>query len=146
MKIFADDVIGTKFDQKYFQCILSEYLINFESFPPENGIVEVSLNDPKRLISISSAFHNKRLDLFGQDCRKLSIILFFRVRFSSWYLEILSVSDPFINPWTMELLVIQLFWVTKSWFSKLQIFLLHFHIQRKTQSRVSSSKSNNHKL
>ena len=43
MKIFADDVIGTKFDQKYFQCILSEYLTNFESFSPENGIVEVSL-------------------------------------------------------------------------------------------------------
>ena len=35
--------MGTKFDQKYFQCILSEYSTNFESFLPENGIVEVSL-------------------------------------------------------------------------------------------------------
>ena len=44
LRIFADDVRGTKFDEKYFQCILSEYLTNFESFSPENGIVEVSLN------------------------------------------------------------------------------------------------------
>ena len=53
MKIFADDVIGTKFDQKYFQCILSEYLINFESFPPENGIVEVSLRRKKTIFKQS---------------------------------------------------------------------------------------------
>ena len=29
LRIFADDVMGTKFDEKYFQCILSEYLTNF---------------------------------------------------------------------------------------------------------------------
>ena len=47
LRIFADDVIGTIFDQKYFQCILSEYLTNFESFSPENGIVGVSLKPPQ---------------------------------------------------------------------------------------------------
>ena len=76
LKIFADDVIGTKFDQKYFQCLLSEYLTNFESFPPENGIVEVSLKfqNPQicRLTRPSRTYTDKlAMEIFASFCSLL---------------------------------------------------------------------------
>ena len=43
MKIFADDVMGTVIDQKYFWCIKWVWVTDFKLFSAENGIVGVSL-------------------------------------------------------------------------------------------------------